>query len=149
MKKDVLRNFTKFTGKHLCQSLRPATLLKKRLWQRYFPVNFAKFLRTPFLQNTSGWLLLNLSLTGWFSEADVAVPIIFSKYVFLKTLQYWSLFLIIKLQGFLRWLLLIFCGSKYFFAAEYGIYCSVAPVFVLDSFENTSYTSEVATEAVL
>ena len=34
--------------------LRPAALLKKRLWQRCFPVNFAKFLRTPFLQNTSG-----------------------------------------------------------------------------------------------
>ena len=27
---------------------RPATLLKKRLWHRRFPVNFAKFLRTPF-----------------------------------------------------------------------------------------------------
>ena len=38
--------------------LRPATLLKKRLWHRSFPVNFAKFLRTPFLQNTSGRLLL-------------------------------------------------------------------------------------------
>ena len=24
-------------------------LLKKRLWQRCFPVNFAKFFRTPFL----------------------------------------------------------------------------------------------------
>ena len=54
-KKDVLRNFTKFTGKHLCQSLffkkvaGPATLLKKRLWHRCFPVNFAKFLGTPFL----------------------------------------------------------------------------------------------------
>ena len=33
--------------------LRPATLLKKRLWNRCFPVNFAKFLRTSFLQNTS------------------------------------------------------------------------------------------------
>ena len=34
--------------------LRPGkeeTILKKRLWQRCFPVNFAKFLRTPFLQN--------------------------------------------------------------------------------------------------
>ena len=30
-----------------------ATLLKKSLWHRYFPVNFAKFLRTS-LQNTSG-----------------------------------------------------------------------------------------------
>ena len=34
--------------------LRPATLLKKRLWHRCFAVNFAKFLRTPFLQNTYG-----------------------------------------------------------------------------------------------
>ena len=56
-KKGVLRNFAKFTGKHLCQSLffnkveglRPATLLKKRLWHRRFRVNFAKFLRTPFI----------------------------------------------------------------------------------------------------
>ena len=38
--------------------LRPATLLKKRLWQRCFCINFAKFLRTPFLQDTSGRLLL-------------------------------------------------------------------------------------------
>ena len=66
MKKAVLRNFAKFTGKHLCQSLffnkvasfTLATLLKKRLWHRCFPVNFAKFLRTPFLQNTSGRLFL-------------------------------------------------------------------------------------------
>ena len=27
----------------------PATLFKKRLWYRCFPVSFAKFLRTPFL----------------------------------------------------------------------------------------------------
>ena len=36
----------------------PATLLKKKFWHRCFPVNFAKLLRTPFLQNTSGRLLL-------------------------------------------------------------------------------------------
>ena len=55
-KKGVLRNFTKFAGKHLCQSLffnkvaglRPATLLKERLWHRCFPVNFVEFLRTSF-----------------------------------------------------------------------------------------------------
>ena len=34
--------------KEFKRSLRPATLLKKRLWRRCFPVNFAKFLRTPF-----------------------------------------------------------------------------------------------------
>ena len=36
----------------------PATLLKKRLSHRCFPVYFVKFLRTTFLQNTSGLLLL-------------------------------------------------------------------------------------------
>ena len=49
-KKGVLRNFVKFTGKHLLQShffnkfagLRPATLFTKRPWYRSFPVNFAK-----------------------------------------------------------------------------------------------------------
>ena len=69
-KKSVLRNFTKFTGKHMCQNLffnkvagvRLSTSLKKRLWHRCFPVDFVKFLRTPFLQNTSGRLLLSLPL---------------------------------------------------------------------------------------
>ena len=57
IKKGVLINFPKFTGKHLCQSLifnkvadmRPVTLLKKKLWHRRFPMNFAKFIRTAFL----------------------------------------------------------------------------------------------------
>ena len=60
------RSVLKFTGKHLCQSLffnkdanlRPATLLKKRLWHRCFSVKFTKILRTPFLQNTSERLLM-------------------------------------------------------------------------------------------
>ena len=47
---------TKFTGKHLCQSLF-ATLLKKRLWHRCFTVNFEKFLRTSFLSELLRWLL--------------------------------------------------------------------------------------------
>ena len=65
-KKGVLRNFAKFTGKHLCQSLffdkvaglRAATLLKKRLWHRCFHVSFVKFLRTLFLTEHLRWLLL-------------------------------------------------------------------------------------------
>ena len=65
-RKGVLRNFAKLTGKHLCQSLffnkvagvRPATLFKKRLWYRCFPVNLAKFLRTPFHIEHLRWLLL-------------------------------------------------------------------------------------------
>ena len=73
MKKGVLRNFAEFIGKHLPESLfwwscRPeaATLLIKRLLHRCFPVNFAKFPRTTFLQNTAGRLLLNqTSLFFW------------------------------------------------------------------------------------
>ena len=65
-RKDFLRHFAKFTGKHLCQSLcfnkvadlRPATLLKKRFWHRCFPVNFAKFLRTTLFTQHLRWLLL-------------------------------------------------------------------------------------------
>ena len=39
--------------------LGPATLLKKRLWHRCFPMNFAKFLRTPCFTEHLRWLLLN------------------------------------------------------------------------------------------
>ena len=62
-KKGVLRNFAKLTRKHLrqrlFQSLRPATLLQKGLWQRYCPMNFVKFLRTPIFIEHLWWLLLN------------------------------------------------------------------------------------------
>ena len=36
-----------------------ATLLKKRLWHRCFPVNFATFLRTPFFTEHLWWLPLS------------------------------------------------------------------------------------------
>ena len=77
IQKGVLRNFTKFTGKHLCQisvlinlQASPATLLKKRLWRKCFPVNFVKFLRTPFLQNNSGRLLLYITHDKWIFEEE-------------------------------------------------------------------------------
>ena len=65
-KKDVLKNFPKFTGKqHLCQSFffagpRAATLFKRKLWRRCFPVNFATFLRAPFSIAQLRWLLLEI-----------------------------------------------------------------------------------------
>ena len=55
-KKDVLRNFAKFTS-----SLWPAILFKKRLWHRCFPVNFVKFLRAPFFIEHVWWLILPVS----------------------------------------------------------------------------------------
>ena len=40
----------------------PATLSKKTLWHRCFPVNFAKFQRTPFLTEHFRWLLLYMTI---------------------------------------------------------------------------------------
>ena len=66
VKKGVLRNLTKFTGKHLHQSLffnkvaglTSATLLKKRRRDSCFPVNFVKFVRIPLLKEQLRWLLV-------------------------------------------------------------------------------------------
>ena len=59
-KKGVIKKLEKFTVQesffNKVADLRLETILKKRL--RYFLVNFAKSLGTPFLQNTSGKLLL-------------------------------------------------------------------------------------------
>ena len=49
-----------FLIKLQASGLRPATLLKKRLWRRCFPVNLAKFLRTTFLIEPLRWLLLTI-----------------------------------------------------------------------------------------
>ena len=56
VRKGVLRNFENFTGKYLCQSfffhkvadLRPATLLKKRLWHRCFFSEFCEISNNTF-----------------------------------------------------------------------------------------------------
>ena len=54
-KKGVLRNLTKFTGKHLCQSLffnrvagAACNFIKKRFLHRCFPVNFAKIFKNTY-----------------------------------------------------------------------------------------------------
>ena len=54
-KKRCSQKFCKIHRKvTVSESLLKERLLKKRLWQNYFPVNFVKFLRIPFLQNTPG-----------------------------------------------------------------------------------------------
>ena len=63
-KKDVLKNFAKLTEKHLClffnkvAGFRPPTILRKNLWHRCFPVNFAKFLRKALFIEHLWWLPL-------------------------------------------------------------------------------------------
>ena len=65
-KKGVLGNFTKLTIKTLCQSLFFDNFVLKRKQESScirvlcFPVKLAKFLRTYFLQNTSGRLPLQI-----------------------------------------------------------------------------------------
>ena len=99
--KDVLRNFAKFAEKYLWWSLffkkvavlSPPTLLKKRFWHMSFPVNFAKFLRTSFSQNTSGRLLLHLVL---FCRNPLPQTIIFSVRFFSNLFALFS-FLFVRL----------------------------------------------------
>ena len=113
--KDVLRNFTKFTGKHLCQilffndvtGLRPATLFlknsgkgfffcefckisknsfssglqlyfKKTLARVFFPVNFVKFLRTPFLTKH---LVVTSRLTCKANSSNVSIQDLLIQYL--------------------------------------------------------------------
>ena len=74
-KKGVFKNFANFTRKHLCQrlffnkvaGLRPATLLKNRLWHRKW--QFAKFSGTPFFIEHLQWVLLENSVVLFFCEA--------------------------------------------------------------------------------
>ena len=69
VRKGVLKNFAKFT-KNTCASLffnkvaslNPATLLKKRLRPRCFPVNLARSLRISFLEDAPGQQLLVISM---------------------------------------------------------------------------------------
>ena len=66
--KGVLRKFARY-----------ATVLKKRRWHRCFSVNFAKFLRATFLQNTSSGcsclhITINSSLSSvLFDSVDILI----------------------------------------------------------------------------
>ena len=69
------KGFLKISQNSLENACARASFLKKRrLWHKCFPVNFAKFLRIPFLQNTSGRRIqnplkiintLSVNLTKW------------------------------------------------------------------------------------
>ena len=90
LKKGVLRNFVKFTGKHLCQilflnkvvGLRPATLLKTRLWHRSLPLNFAKFLRTPLLKEHLFRLLLYTNVSSFHIGSEASWRLVLSLWEF-------------------------------------------------------------------
>ena len=67
VRKGVLRNFAKFTGKNLCHGLfvnkvvgLACNFIKKETLAQVFSREFCKISQNTFLQNTSGRLLLNL-----------------------------------------------------------------------------------------
>ena len=78
----LLKNFPKFTVQHPCRShlltklqtklcnfikkeTRPTTSLKERVIFRCFPLNFAQFLRIPFLYNTCFCIIWTVLLMTW------------------------------------------------------------------------------------
>ena len=74
--KGVLKICNKFTGEHPCRSVISINLLcnfiEIALRRGCSPANLLHIFRTPFLDNTSGWLLLNnlfwneiFSIQGW------------------------------------------------------------------------------------
>ena len=93
--------------------LRPATLLKRRLWHRCFPVNFSKFLRTSFFAEHFRWLLLRFAdrPTHYFfwhvtSNTGILFWVFLPYFPVFKTIgskadfQYFSIFEITKLFEF-------------------------------------------------
>ena len=65
IKKGFLRNFTKFTGKHLPQNLffnKACNFIKKGTLAQVFSCGFCKISKSTFLQKASGRLLLELTL---------------------------------------------------------------------------------------
>ena len=102
-KKGDLKNFTKFTGKHLCQSLffnkvaglRPATSLRKKLWHRCFTVNFVKLLRTTFLKEHLERMLLKTSEKRQFHHSCFFLILLKSVVFYVKKIktynfQHWT-----------------------------------------------------------
>ena len=97
----VLRNFAKFAGKHLCQSLQTCNFIKKETLVKVFSRGFFK--------EHLWWLLLilgssetqqSLSATFFFQTAEHPLEVFYKKMFFLKNSQiltvkhlFWSLFL--------------------------------------------------------
>ena len=94
--------------------LRPATLLKKMLWHRCFPVNFAKFPRTPFFTEQLRWLLLPfasfINYLLWSCSASRNAVKVFFKGVLVKRIRHSSEWKLILTKLYLDQLYLkLFC----------------------------------------
>ena len=109
-----------FTRKQLCESLffnkvaglRPATLLKKRLWHKCFPINFVKFLRTPFYKEH---LFTKNTSDGCFCWESGSTSKICSFRIIIIISNFRIIIIIINIKFSLGLVFLAFLGYKGFF----------------------------------
>ena len=143
-KKDV-PNFAKFTGKHLWQSLffnivaqalDLQLYYKKKLWYRCCPVNFEKFLSTPFFIEHFRWLLLVLRFQGKQTDVFRTLPNTYYKTFLRKQLNMFFLSLILKnicewmclpIRPF--WFCLSFLQSEHLFLTQRIIFREILVCF--------------------
>ena len=84
----MLLEISQNSQKNICARVSFLIKLKKKLWHRCFPVNFATFLRTPFLQNTSGRLLLEVFL--YYTIYIICIDIICIHWILLDMMLWYS-----------------------------------------------------------
>ena len=78
-KKGDLKNFAKFTGKQLCQSLffnQVAGLRKKKILAQVFACEFCEISKNTFFTEHLWWLLLNVRHLQTFSLISSEMPIL-------------------------------------------------------------------------
>ena len=76
--KQMFLRFSQNSQKNTCAR---ASLLKRRLWQRCFPANFAKFLRTSFFTEQLRWLLLIPQCFTKFFSQEILLKLRSSSYI--------------------------------------------------------------------
>ena len=91
-KKGILRNFVEFTGKHLSQSFffLAYNFIKMRFPHVCLPVNFGKFLRTPFLTEHLRWLLLVVNKVCFDEESICQINEKSKRYWVVQIWKMWS-----------------------------------------------------------
>ena len=99
IKKGIVKNFIKFTGKHPCQI---SFLLKKDTLAQLFSCELCEFLRLLSLQNTSGRLLLSYVKSGLCYQIYIYIYIYI--YIGLYLCCYWQWVFLVALWFDSHWI---------------------------------------------
>ena len=86
--KGVFKKYLKIYKKHLWQSL----IFKKEALAQVFSCEFWEILRTPFLQNTSGWLLLHIVVISLTKGTPLSMkPVVKHSWrIIMQNVPYWK-----------------------------------------------------------